>query len=126
LARLERAYRNGDVEAKPNAATYNSMINCYAKSKSPDASDRAIKILESMKEMSLETDREDCHPDVITYTSVIDALSKTGTVEGSEMAGSLLEELEIAFFETGDRKMKPNIRTYTSVSNSETEYCAGV
>ena len=126
VRRVERTYDEGLKQAaesekddnylvKPGTLMYNSVINCYAKSKLHDASERAVSVLERMKEICKEGGREDCCPDVITYTSVIDTLAKKGTMEASERAYSLLEELESAYSQTGNRILKPNVRTYTSV-----------
>ena len=111
----KEAYKYGNVNVKPNALTYNSLINCYAKANQPDASERAVELLDSMKANALLEGFEDCHPDVVTYTSVIDTLAKKASLEASEKAESLLFELESSYDRNLDRRLKPNIRTYTSV-----------
>lgn len=120
LEQCEESFRLGNERAKPNSLTYNSMINCYSKSRKPGASERAIAMLESMKEKGKMEGMEDCFPDVVTYTSVIDTLANEKTEEAAEKAEALLEELEEAYEKTpGDVRLKPNVRTYTSVSNEK-------
>jgi pentatricopeptide repeat protein len=114
LEMCEESFKLGNIHAKPNTLTYNSMINCYSKSRL-GASDKALAMLQSMKERS-QAGAEWCSPDVVTYTSVIDTLAKEQTAEATEMAEKLLEELENANLESPDHeRLKPNIRTYTSV-----------
>lgn len=111
----EEAFKAGNTRAQPNALTYNSMINCYSKSKKA-ASGKALAILNMMKEQAA-AGVEGCTPDVVTYTSVIDTLSKEQSTKAAELAIGLLEELEQMYSESDDdERFKPNIRTYTSVS----------
>lgn len=125
LGWCEQSFKLGNARAQPNTLTYNSMINCYSKSKG-GASDKALALLESMKERS-KAGAEECSPDVVTYTSVIDALAKEQTAEAAAKAESLLDELENANSASSDNeRLKPNIRTYTSVrarSLCHTTFC---
>ena len=112
----EESFKLGNARARPNTLTYNSMINCYSKSR-VGASDKALAMFESMKDRS-QAGAEWCAPDVVTYTSVIDALAKEQTAEATETAEKLLHELEIANSESpNSERLKPNVRTYTSVSH---------
>ena len=101
-----------------NSLTYNSMINCYAKSKYPEAGKRATELFNKMKANSVKKGWELCFVDIYTYTSLIDAISKQESYDSSELAISLLQEVEDSFKETGDKRLQPNVRLYTSVVNA--------
>ena len=101
-----------------NAFTYNSMINCYAKSKHPDAANRALKLFERMKANMGKPGWELCFADIYTYTSLIDTLGKQQSYDASEQAVSLLTEVEELFVKTGDIRFQPNIRLYTAAVNA--------
>eukprot|EP00536_Pseudo-nitzschia_multiseries_P015887 jgi/Psemu1/44147/gm1.44147_g len=109
---------SGMLSLSHNAFTYNSMINCYAKSRHSDAGKRSLELFETMKANSGKPGWELCFVDVFTYTSLIDAISKQQSYEASEQAISLLEEFERTFDETGDMRFRPNIRLYTSTVNA--------
>jgi len=94
------------------------MINCYAKSRHPEAGKLSRELFETMKANSGKPGWEFCFVDVFTYTSLIDAISKQQSYEASEQAISLLEEFERTFAETGDMRFRPNIRLYTSTVNA--------
>lgn len=94
------------------------MINCYAKSRHPDAGKWALELFETMKANTGKPGWELCFVDIYTYTTLIDAISKQQSYEASEQAISLLEEVEESFKETGDMRFQPNIRLYTSVVNA--------
>ena len=101
-----------------DALVYNSMINCYAKSKQKDAGNRAIELFETMKVNMGKPGWEMCFLDIYTYTSLIDAISKQQSFEAAEQAITLLEEVEKSFAKTGDIRFQPNIRLYTSAVNA--------
>jgi hypothetical protein len=115
---FEKAYRQGNLNARPNAVSWNIYINALAKLNGPDAIDRAMEVIEKMKRIGEEPGFEDCRPDCVTYTSLIDVLAnrKSDQQDAAEKAIDLLEEIEGSYCETGDEHLKPNIRTYTSVS----------
>jgi len=95
--------------------TYNTMINCYSKSRRPDAGEKASMLFEEMKSNAGKPGWELCSPDIYTYCSLIDTISKNGSYETSQRAISLMVEVERSYELTGDRRLQPNIQLYTSV-----------
>jgi pentatricopeptide repeat protein len=118
FSEYQEACDSGKSGISHNAFTYNTMINCYAKSNDPDAGKRALELFETMKANMGEPGWELCFVDVYTYTSLIDSISKLQSHEASEQAISLLKEVEESFAKTGDMRFQPNIRLYTSVVNA--------
>ncbi|KAL3922655.1 MAG: hypothetical protein SGILL_002089 [Bacillariaceae sp.] len=105
-------------DIKQYSLAWNSMINCYAKSKRRDAGKKALELLETMKSNAGKPGWKNCFVDVYTYTTVIDAIAKEESYEGSKKAIALLEELETAYEETNDQKLAPNIFLYTAAVNA--------
>lgn len=101
-----------------NSLTYNSMINCYAKSNHPEAENRALDLFNKMKANSGKEGWDLCFVDIYTYTILIDTISKQESYDSSELAISLLEELEDSFKKTKDERLRPNVRVYTCVVNA--------
>jgi hypothetical protein len=118
IKRMEWLFQRGNALAEPNAITYNIFISVLAQSSDPDASDRALEMLETMKTLDREHGRAKCRPDCVTYTTIINALANKpdGKEAAADSAIQLLTELEQLYEETNDPAYRPNIQTYCSVS----------
>ena len=78
------------IHIEPNVITYNCLINACANGKPPLA-DRALELLEEMKERGLE-------PDIISYNSVLAALARAGD---AARAVSMLKAMRSSASENG-------------------------
>ena len=61
--------RNADLQ--PNTYVFNTVINCWAKSKEPDAASKAEEMLVAMGRLHAGG-VPNLKPDAFTYTAVID------------------------------------------------------
>ena len=130
--------KNSDV--KPNARTYNYLINAWAKhtdlyhpfsnpsithdpvkkqfcnNETKRAALRAEQLLEELTQLHKDSDYDSqFKPDVMTYTSVIDCIARSQIKQAPQKAEALLAELEHKFKQTKDTSLRPNVRTYTAV-----------
>lgn len=135
----------GDEDFRPNKVTATAVITAWAKSGQPDASTRALAILQKIEAY--------CQPDIITYNSVLNACSATGnfnlvldvfrrlkdntavkadtisyntvisaaaktyTRHGAIQASKLLDEIETQYNQ-GNRKLCPSAFTYSAAMNA--------
>ena len=104
----ERA--DSPAEVRPTLTTYNSLLNCWAKSARKESAQRALHILEEM-----EASHGLPSPDVCTYTSVLDALSTAEMPGAAVTAVDLVARLEEAHERTKLPSLRPNILLYTSL-----------
>jgi Pentatricopeptide repeat domain len=131
---LERM-ESTETGIKPNALSYNILINAHAqqltsdsrsstsnpKNRTSAALDRTLELLARMKRLYRHEGRTDCRPDVYTYTGVCNALAKVASVQSSSQAEELLLELEEDYQECCRNdggmcgSLKPSRQLYTSV-----------
>ena len=76
FSEYQEACESDESNFSHNAFAYNSMINCYAKSRHPDAGKRAIDLFEKMRANKGKPGWEMCFLDIYTYTSLVDAIAK--------------------------------------------------
>uniref|UniRef100_A0A7S2XTP4 Pentacotripeptide-repeat region of PRORP domain-containing protein n=1 Tax=Attheya septentrionalis TaxID=420275 RepID=A0A7S2XTP4_9STRA len=139
LKRMEYLYESGEnIMARPNTLSYNSVIHAWAKSRHPQAVERAQELFHRMKEQTKKYEEMTasnnnnnnnnkasscpCRPDVITYTSVLNAIAKSSMFgkknrgqDKAQLAEKLLEEMEAEYERTGDPNLQPNAKTFTAV-----------
>lgn len=90
------------------------VINCWAKSKEPDAASKAEEMLVAMSRLH-SSGIPNLKPDAFTYTAVIDAWAKSGYRGAASRADQLLDKMEAKYL-AGDMDLKPNTFTYNAVS----------
>jgi len=97
---MEAYEKGGIVELKPDTVAFSCVIDGWAQVSSidrPEASTRALEILDIMKSRS----NEGMGPNSLTYTSVLTALARSETKENCEMARKLLQEMEVEYDRSG-------------------------
>ncbi|GKY91703.1 hypothetical protein MPSEU_000142100 [Mayamaea pseudoterrestris] len=104
---IVRLWKAGDTSIDVNNFLFNKLINAYAKSQDPQATNKALKLLQQMKESQLN------RPDIITYTSVLECLSNARQPSASDKAEELLQEVFALYEATGQATDRPNVRTFT-------------
>jgi hypothetical protein len=92
------------------------VINCWAKSKEPDAASKAEEMLLAMSKLNA-SGMPNLKPDAFTYTAVIDAWSKSGYRGAAARADQLLDKMEAKYL-AGDMALRPNSFTYNAVINA--------
>lgn len=100
----------------PDTPIYNALLDCWAKSGSKDAAQRAEEILQTMLNRYHETGDPSVKPNVRTYTTIIDILAKGKAKGNTEKAMLILDEME-RLVESGDTDAYPNVHTYTAAIN---------
>ena len=107
--------------ARPNAYTYNAVINAWANSGDfPLASERAEQLLAEMERSADPRVR----PTIVTWNAVLDCLAKAGGRQGAERAEELLRQLESRYEEAAAAGRepggvpRPNARSFNTVMNA--------
>jgi pentatricopeptide repeat protein len=107
------AYTSGNLALKPDTVAFSSVIDGWAKLSNVDkpyAAERAMSLLERMKEL----EHEGMGPNARTYTSALTALAKSGTWEACDNARELLNEME-AEYNNGNALLQPTTIHYNTV-----------
>jgi hypothetical protein len=87
--------RHGDL--LPNTYVFNTVINCWAKSRDHDAASKAEEMLVAMSRLHA-SGMPSLKPDAFTYTAVIDAWAKSGYRGAATRADQLLDKMEVRLF----------------------------
>lgn len=69
LERMYKSYRNGNAEAVPNSRTFTNVLQAWCKQK--NGAERALAILDWMKELHSSKSLSDVKPNMITYATVL-------------------------------------------------------
>jgi pentatricopeptide repeat protein len=101
---IELYRKTNDIDFKPNARTFNTLISTYSKDTNVRSAFKAENLLETMKEF--------CEPDIFSYNLVIDAFAKHGEMH---KAIAILEKLEKS------ESLKPDIVTYNTTLQAMTK-----
>mmetsp|Transcript_2984 Transcript_2984/g.3443 ORF Transcript_2984/g.3443 Transcript_2984/m.3443 type:complete len:275 (-) Transcript_2984:417-1241(-) len=99
-----------DEELRPNRVTYNSLMNCYARSSDPSALSKAESILNKMQTSESKRDQ----PDTISYTTFLNVLAKSRDVNKATRAWQIVQDME-EINRKGNHYVKPNTVTYDTV-----------
>ncbi|KAL7542284.1 hypothetical protein ACHAXR_013211 [Thalassiosira sp. AJA248-18] len=97
VQKMEKLYKAGDADLKPDTTVYNVLINCHKNSAS-----RAEKVLYRMGKR-----------DVVSYSNVINAYSNMGGFKAAKRAQELLDEMQ------KDDGVEPNAFAFNSRSGTK-------
>jgi pentatricopeptide repeat protein len=104
--------RTGRAEnTKPLTNSYNCLIACYSRSRSPDAGEMALDLLRKMQSLAKNEINPSVFPDVVSYNSVMAAYAKSKQRDAPYKVEQLLREMHELYEETGDMLVRPNIRS---------------
>eukprot|EP00590_Aulacoseira_subarctica_P008009 CAMPEP_0172427698 /NCGR_PEP_ID=MMETSP1064-20121228/43117_1 /TAXON_ID=202472 /ORGANISM="Aulacoseira subarctica , Strain CCAP 1002/5" /LENGTH=459 /DNA_ID=CAMNT_0013172041 /DNA_START=16 /DNA_END=1395 /DNA_ORIENTATION=+ len=100
---------------KPDAPLFNSVINCWAKSRVDHSAEKAEALLLRMQHWH-KSGITDVRPDTVTYTTVINAWCNKGGVEATERAQKLLELMYLQYKADGEKhSCRPDSISFTAV-----------
>jgi pentatricopeptide repeat protein len=109
-------YEQGNTSARPDTTTFNAVLDAWAKSKHPDAPQRAGAIVSQMQEWSAllgEGGGWKCEPDEYSFTSLVICWANSAK-NGPEQAEGMLMELQTMATD-GDTAVRPTIVAYNAV-----------
>ena len=115
---VAKSLETGDDLIAPSTVSYNALLNCWSKSKSPNSPDRAEKIIDEMIGRGVR-------PDVVSFTSAIDCVAKAGRSTAGDHGLRLFRQMEslAAQAQQNGRSsespgLQPNIYTYSALANA--------
>jgi hypothetical protein len=108
------------VIVRPNKLSYNTVINSWAKSQSPESALRAEAILLRMMRSYKSDPSAAAAPDAVTFSSVLNALAKSKTARmKAEKCGHLLRAMiDLHENDGGNSDTRPNRICYNTVLNA--------
>jgi pentatricopeptide repeat protein len=93
LNEMQDSYLRGEnTEVRPTIRTYSIVLSGLAKSRQPDAGERAEQILHAVKEMSKSGDLDES-PDVIMYNIVLDCWAKSASRDALVRSKQFLDKM---------------------------------
>jgi pentatricopeptide repeat protein len=110
LEMLDAHRVNPDTVASPNSITFTNVLNAWAKTRSPDASDRAISLLEKMEKFYSDGILA-VKPNVVNYSVVLDCLAYAKQTPAAVRAESMLRQMAAS----DDPNLHPTVVSYNSV-----------
>jgi hypothetical protein len=117
LATMKKRYEAGEARLKPNLICYNSLIDCWAKSRTGTLGARKAEALLHEMQTKWEAGDNFLKPDIVTYNAVLNAWSKSGTRCCGYKAEIYLDRMW-ELYRSGDEKVKPNDRSWNTVINA--------
>eukprot|EP00957_Ditylum_brightwellii_P182624 13910660-Ditylum_brightwellii.AAC.1 len=113
---MERRYRDGDNDFKPNTRTFTSVIDAWAKSGEPGAAQRAEHILNTMQSLYESSNDLDIRPNVHTSNAVMNVRNAMACAF-TRIEQDRPEALAIAFrifdWLSSQKDMDPDAYTFT-------------
>lgn len=92
---------------RPDIITFTSVIECFSKSKDPEAFDIAVDLLRQAAAIYEETQDSQVRPNVLTYSLTISAANTNPTLRNIERARELLSEILNLCDEFSDGSLGP-------------------
>jgi len=95
---------------RPDVVAFTKVISAWARSRRPDAPDRAEALLSRMIDIANDEGREDVRPNTFTYNALINAFARRGLVAKAEEYLSKMQEVST--------NVDADCITYNSVINA--------
>ena len=121
--------KDGDINHRPNAASFINTINKWKDSRSKEAPERSIQLLDLLTElydlslgsvgdnMNLD-DAHDLKPDRRVYSAVQNVWSRSKEKKKAYETKKLLQTLRLKQMETDDMDYTPQLRQWNNVLNA--------
>lgn len=100
-----------------NAFAYTNVIVAYWRSGQRNAADKALELLEEMKNKANEGGNIDCLPDTRTYTTVLQTLARSSKRNKADMTWKILSSM-CDGYRKGDLTVRPNVFSFTACLNA--------
>ncbi len=108
-------YRRGDNASKPDAFSFNCVIQAFAKSDARGSGKRAESILDRYLEFQEENPA--VGPDTRTYRYIMSHYSRSSNVDAPYRAEYVLNRM-ISLYKSGHRHLEPSLSMFTTVMDS--------
>jgi len=120
LDKMEDVWKNGDHHdgfVRPNTICYNTVIGAYARSRQPNAANRAESLLRRMERIHKSKLNPDVTPDTVSYGSVISAWARSGgdDIDSAKKAEAWLHYSMDLYKKTGNNNIKPDSISFNAV-----------
>jgi pentatricopeptide repeat protein len=109
-------YRQGDIEAGPDAFSFNSAINAFTRCKREGSGRRAEAILGLLLDFSRDENPE-VRPDTRSFTHIIGYYARCKELDAPYRAEYILNRL-LALFAGGTKELVPTVFAFTSVMDA--------
>jgi pentatricopeptide repeat protein len=109
LSKMHKEYQAGRSNIQPNVRTFTAVISAWARSRAPDAPEKAESILEIMHMMDKSGSLDNCRPNIVTYNCLLDVWSKCKREDGGERAEAVLGWME------DNTALQPDAISYNTV-----------
>merc|ERR1712238_343451 len=110
LEMLDSSRISSDTIALPSAITLTNVLNAWSKTRSPEASDRALALLAKIEQFYRDGILA-VKPNVVHYSVVLDCLAYAKHASAAEYAESVLRKM----IASNDPNMQPTVISYNSV-----------
>lgn len=102
--------RSSTTKQHPNLVHYNTVLTAWAKSRAPDAGDRAESLLHRMMDLGaqLEGTKRDIQPNRISYTAALEAILWSPSMDAVDRALAVVSASE----ETDNSQAMPDTHMY--------------
>jgi hypothetical protein len=118
LNRMKNQYASGETYLKPNRMSYNSLIDCWARSgRGTLGARKAEALLQEMEELSVSGD-DSVAPNLVTYNAVLNAWARSGTRCCGNKAEEYLNRMW-ELYDSGALDVRPNDKSFNTVSPVE-------
>ena len=114
LQHLEDSAAAGDQGLAPNLFTYNTVLECLAKSNSNDSAAEAVSVFQKV------VNNKRIHPDNFSVNQVILAIANSDAVSTKEMPAKLMEAIRDfqQAYSSGAIRVEPDVYAYTVAINA--------
>jgi len=110
---MEQRYNANRTDIHPDATSYATVINAWARSRERDAVERAEEAMERANQAHMNC--PNLYPNVMTFNSMINCYAKSNLPDASDRAIRVLEEMKEKCKVEAYRECRPDVVTYTSV-----------
>jgi pentatricopeptide repeat domain (PPR motif) len=107
LRRMQYLANNGFETVRPNAKSWNSVLNALSRSSGNDSAERAEQLLHDMHKNGVK-------PDVFSYAAILHAYQKHPSPSAAERADNIVRQMEQQYFD-GTLTTAPDVYHYTIV-----------
>ena len=113
LLEMIRLYEAGNNNICPTTATWNAVMNAHSKSGQRDSGERAMALLNRMKDVHVSGSSSEIKPDATSFSTCIDTFGNSGDRNAGYRSEELLAEMD-ELHRVGDNSMRPSLICYSA------------